>query len=80
MKMELIQPFINAADAVIADMLKCSTRIGDVADAGFAAERLGQHRGRRIDERLNQFHSHWIESPAATAAVSGAGRISPAMT
>jgi chemotaxis protein CheX len=31
MKMELIQPFINAADAVIADMLKCSTRIGDVA-------------------------------------------------
>ena len=31
MKMELIQPFINAADAVIADMLKCSTRIGDVS-------------------------------------------------
>jgi chemotaxis protein CheX len=31
MKMELIQPFINAADAVIADMLKCTTRIGDVA-------------------------------------------------
>ena len=31
MKMELIQPFINAADAVIADMLKCTTRIGDVS-------------------------------------------------
>ncbi len=31
MRMELIQPFINAADAVIADMLKCSTRIGDVS-------------------------------------------------
>ncbi len=31
MKMELIQPFINAADAVIADMLKCNTRIGDVS-------------------------------------------------
>lgn len=30
MKMELIQPFINAADAVLAETLKCSTTIGDV--------------------------------------------------
>jgi chemotaxis protein CheX len=30
MKMELIQPFINAADAVLAETLKCSTRMGDV--------------------------------------------------
>lgn len=30
MKMELIQPFINAADAVLAETLQCSTRIGDV--------------------------------------------------
>jgi chemotaxis protein CheX len=30
MKMELIQPFINAADAVIAEMLQCNTRIGDM--------------------------------------------------
>jgi chemotaxis protein CheX len=30
MKMELIQPFINAADAVLAETLKCSTQIGDV--------------------------------------------------
>ncbi|MGH9670196.1 MAG: chemotaxis protein CheX, partial [Terriglobales bacterium] len=30
MKMELIQPFINAADAVLAETLKCSTKIGDV--------------------------------------------------
>jgi chemotaxis protein CheX len=30
MKMELIQPFINAADAVIAEALKCNTRVGDV--------------------------------------------------
>jgi chemotaxis protein CheX len=30
MKMELIQPFINAADAVIAEMLRCNTRIGDM--------------------------------------------------
>jgi chemotaxis protein CheX len=30
MKMELIQPFINAADAVIAELLQCNTRIGDM--------------------------------------------------
>ncbi len=31
MKMELIQPFINAADAVLAQTLQCTTRIGDVS-------------------------------------------------
>ena len=31
MKMELIQPFINAADAVLAQTLHCPTRIGDVS-------------------------------------------------
>lgn len=30
MKMELIQPFINAADAVLAETLQCSTSIADV--------------------------------------------------
>ncbi len=30
MKMELIQPFINAADAVLAETLQCQTSIGDV--------------------------------------------------
>ena len=30
MKMELIQPFINAADAVLSETLQCNTRIGDV--------------------------------------------------
>ena len=30
MKMELIQPFINAADAVLAETLQCTTSIGDV--------------------------------------------------
>ena len=30
MKMELIQPFINAADAVLAQTLQCTTRIADV--------------------------------------------------
>ena len=31
MKMELIQPFINATDAVLSEMLQCATKIGDVS-------------------------------------------------
>ena len=31
MKMELIQPFINSADSVLAQSLGCATRIGDVS-------------------------------------------------
>jgi len=31
MKMELIQPFINSADAVLAESLQCETRIGDMS-------------------------------------------------
>jgi chemotaxis protein CheX len=31
MKMELIQPFINSADAVLAESLQCETQIGDVS-------------------------------------------------
>lgn len=31
MKMELIQPFINSADAVLAQSLECETRVGDVS-------------------------------------------------
>ena len=31
MKMELIQPFINATDAVLSEMLECATKIGDVS-------------------------------------------------
>jgi chemotaxis protein CheX len=31
MKMELIQPFINSADAILAQMLSCTTAIGDVS-------------------------------------------------
>jgi chemotaxis protein CheX len=30
MKMELIQPFINATDAVLSETLQCNTRIADV--------------------------------------------------
>ena len=31
MKMELIQPFINSADAVLAESMQCETHIGDVS-------------------------------------------------
>ena len=41
MKMELIQPFINAADAVLAQTLQCNTRVGDVAMEQEAYRRKG---------------------------------------
>ncbi len=31
MRMELIQPFINAADAVLAEYIRCPTHVGDVS-------------------------------------------------
>jgi chemotaxis protein CheX len=31
MRMELIQPFINAADAVLAETLQCQTKVADVS-------------------------------------------------
>lgn len=31
MRMELIQPFINSADAVLAESMQCETRVGDVS-------------------------------------------------
>jgi chemotaxis protein CheX len=41
MKMELIQPFINAADAVLAQTLQCTTRIGDMTMDAEAYHRKG---------------------------------------
>src|SRR5215831_12253905 len=41
MRMELIQPFINAADAVLAETLQSSTRIGDVSMDEEAYRRKG---------------------------------------
>jgi chemotaxis protein CheX len=41
MKIELIQPFINAADAVLAETLKSPTRIGDVTMEEEAYRRKG---------------------------------------
>jgi chemotaxis protein CheX len=41
MRIELIQPFINAADAVLAETLKSPTRIGDVSMEEEAYRRKG---------------------------------------
>ncbi len=41
MRMELIQPFINAADAVLAASLQCETRMGDVSMEEDAYRRKG---------------------------------------
>jgi chemotaxis protein CheX len=41
MRMELIQPFINAADAVLAETLQTTTRIGDVTMDEEAYRRRG---------------------------------------
>ncbi len=41
MRMELIQPFINAADAVLAETLNCTTRMADVAMEVEAYRRKG---------------------------------------
>ena len=31
MRMEIIQPFINSADAVLAEALHCATRVGELS-------------------------------------------------
>src|SRR5689334_17797775 len=41
MKIELIQPFINAADAVLAETLQCPTHMGDVTMEEEAYRRKG---------------------------------------
>src|SRR5438132_6051870 len=41
MKMELIQPFINAADAVLAEGLQCSTTVGSLSMEEDAYRRKG---------------------------------------
>jgi len=41
MRMELIQPFINSADAVLAEALHCTTHVGDLSMEEHAYERQG---------------------------------------
>jgi len=41
MRMELIQPFINSADAVLAEALNCATHVGELSMEEQAYERQG---------------------------------------
>ena len=41
MRMELIQPFINSADAVLAETLRCNTTIGDLSMEDRPYQRIG---------------------------------------
>jgi len=70
MKMELIQPFINAADAVIADMLKCSTRIGDVSMEEESYRRKGAAASISISGDIEGRVIFDMEGPVAAKVAS----------
>jgi chemotaxis protein CheX len=70
MKMELIQPFINAADAVLAQTLKCSTRIADVNMDEEAYRRKGMAALIGISGDIEGRVILDIDTPTATAIAS----------
>jgi chemotaxis protein CheX len=70
MKMELIQPFINAADAVIADMLKCATRIGDVSMEEESYRRKGAAASIAISGDIEGRVIFDMEGPVAAKVAS----------
>ncbi|MGE5113652.1 MAG: chemotaxis protein CheX [Acidobacteriaceae bacterium] len=70
MKMELIQPFINAADAVLSQTLQCSTRIGDVAMEEEAYRRKGMAATVVIQGDIEGRVIFDIEAPTATKVAS----------
>ena len=70
MKMELIQPFINAADAVIADMLKCTTRIADVAMEEDSYRRKGAAASIAISGDIEGRVIFDMEGPVAAKVAS----------
>jgi chemotaxis protein CheX len=71
MKMELIQPFINAADAVLAETLNCSTRIADVNMEEEAYRRKGMAALIGITGDIEGRVIMDIDTPTA-AAIAGA--------
>ncbi len=71
MKMELIQPFINAADAVLAETLKCNTRIADVNMEEEAYRRKGMAALIGITGDIEGRVIMDIDTPTA-AAIAGA--------
>jgi chemotaxis protein CheX len=70
MKMELIQPFINAADAVLAQTLQCSTRIADVNMDEEAYRRKGMAALIGISGDIEGRVILDIDTPTATAIAS----------
>src|SRR5206468_9460727 len=56
MRMELIQPFINAADAVLCESLQSPTKIADVTMDDEAYRRKGVAATDRKSTRLNSSH------------------------
>ena len=70
MRMELIQPFINAADAVLSQTLQCPTRIGDVAMEEEAYRRKGMAATVVIQGDIEGRVIFDIEAPTATKVAS----------
>jgi len=70
MKIELIQPFINAADAVLAEALQCPTRIGDVTMDEEAYRRKGIASMVTIKGDLEGRIIFDIDSPTAAKVAS----------
>ncbi len=70
MRMELIQPFINAADAVLSQTLQCPTRIGDVAMEEEVYRRKGMAATVVIQGDIEGRVIFDIETPTATKVAS----------
>jgi chemotaxis protein CheX len=70
MKMELIQPFINAADAVLSQTLQCPTRVGDVAMDEEAYRRKGMAATVVIHGDIEGRVIFDIEAPTAAKVAS----------
>jgi len=70
MKMELIQPFINAADAVLAETLQCPTRIGDLTMDEEAYRRKGVASVVTIKGDIEGRIIFDIDSPTAARVAS----------
>jgi chemotaxis protein CheX len=74
MRMELIQPFINAADAVLAEHLNCKTNIQDVAMDEHPYRRRGIAALVKIEGEIEGRVIFDLESPTAVrvaAAMAG---------
>ena len=80
MKMEIIQPFINAADAVFGETLRCSARVEELSmdttayhKHGIAATVLlnGEVEGRVVLDLAADTARRMAEEISSSEAVSG---------